>query len=101
MDVALLQEYLEPVKVYEKRPLIPRGAGNQQCRVPDEVRMCLYAIQRGVCPGCGIHLPHYLRLEVDHILAPSDYREHDVKTGGCYVPTATEWRETRGKAGFG
>ena len=30
MDVALLQEYLEPVEVYEKQPPRRRGAGNQR-----------------------------------------------------------------------
>ena len=47
MDVALLQEYLEPVEVYEKRPPRRRTAGNQRCQVPEEVRVCLYAVQRG------------------------------------------------------
>ena len=29
-------------------------------------------MQHGICPGCGIYLPHYLRLEVDHIVALAD-----------------------------
>ena len=47
MDVALLQEYLEPVEVYEKRPPRRRGAGNRRREVSEEVRVCLYAVQRG------------------------------------------------------
>ena len=50
MDVALLQEYLEPVEVYEKRPARRRGDGNRRQNVPESVRMALYSVQRGVCP---------------------------------------------------
>ncbi len=55
MDVALLQEYLEPVEVYEKRPPRRRRGGSDRRDVPDEDRMGLYAVQQGVCPGCGFH----------------------------------------------
>ena len=30
--------------------------------------MALFAVQRGVCPGCGIYQPHFLRFEADHIV---------------------------------
>ena len=60
MDVALLQEYLEPEEVYEKRPARRRGVGNRRQSVSESVRMALYAVQRGVCPGCGFHQPHHL-----------------------------------------
>ena len=100
MDVALLQEYLEPVEVYEKRPPRSRGAGNRRRQVPDEVRMCLYAVQRGVCPGCGIHLPHYLRFEVDHILALSDDGEHQVRNWQLLCPYCNRVKGTQGKGGF-
>ena len=53
MDVALLQEYLEPVEVYEKRPARRRRVGDQRQNVPESIRIALYAAQRGVCPGCG------------------------------------------------
>ena len=53
MDVALLQEYLEPVEAYEKRPARRRGDGHRRENVPEAVRMALYSVQRGVCPGCG------------------------------------------------
>ena len=72
MDVALLQEYLERVEVYEKRPARRRRVGNQRQNVPELMRIALYAAQRGVCPGCGFYQPHHLRFEVDHIVALSD-----------------------------
>ena len=34
--------------------------------------MALYAVQRGVCPGCGFYQPHYMRFEADHIVALAD-----------------------------
>lgn len=72
MEVALVQEYLEPAEVYEKRPQRRRGSGSAREPVSDSVRMALYAVQRGVCPGCGFYLPHYLRFDVDHIVALAD-----------------------------
>ena len=72
MDVALIQEYLEPEEVYEKKPARKRGAEPRRESVPDPVRIALYTVQRGVCPGCGFHMPHYLRFEVDHIIALAD-----------------------------
>ena len=74
MDVALLQEYLEPVEVYKKRPARRCRVGNQRQNVPESMRMALYAAQRGVCPGCGFHQPRHLRFEVDHIVGLSDDR---------------------------
>ncbi len=79
MDVALLREYLEPVEIYEERPARRRRVGSDRCSVPDRVRMGLYAVQRGICPGCGFHQPHHLRFEIDHILVLSDDGEHQVK----------------------
>ena len=52
MDVALVQEYLEPEEIYEKRPLRGRRSGPGRERAPESVRMALYAVQRGICPGC-------------------------------------------------
>ena len=37
-------------------------------RAPESVRKAPFAVQRGVCPGCGIYLPHLLRFEVDRIV---------------------------------
>lgn len=36
------------------------------------MRIALYAVQRDICSGCGIYQPHYLRFEVDHIVALAD-----------------------------
>ena len=72
MDLALVQEYLEPQEVYEKRPPRRRGSSPRRDNVPDSVRMALYAVQRGICPGCGFYQPHYLRFEADHIVALVD-----------------------------
>ena len=41
MDLALVQEYLEPQEVYEKRPPRKRGAESRRESVPDSVRMAL------------------------------------------------------------
>ena len=79
MDLALVQEYLEPQEVYEKRPPRKRGSGSRRDHVPDSVRMALYAVQQGLCPGCGFYLPHYLRFEVDHIIALADDGETEVR----------------------
>ena len=100
MDVALLREYLEPVEVYEKRPPRRRAAGNQRREVSEEVQICLYAFQGGVCPGCGIHLPHYLRFELDHILALSDDGEHEVRNWQLLCPYCNRVKGTQGQRGF-
>ena len=55
MDVALLQDYLEPGEVYEKRLARRRRVGNQRQNVPESMRIALCAAQRGVCPSCGFH----------------------------------------------
>ena len=100
MDVTLLQECLEPVEVCEKRPPRRRAAGNRRREVSEEARVCLYAVQRGVCPGCGIHLPHYLRFEVDHILALSDDGEHKVQNWQLLCSYCNRVKGTQGRDGF-
>lgn len=100
MDVELLRKYLEPAEVYEKRPPRRRGAGNQRRQVPDEVRICLYTVQRGVCPACGIHLPHYLRFEVDHILALSEDGEDQVWNWQLLCSYCNRVKGTQGQDGF-
>ena len=47
MDLALLQEYLEPVEVYEKQPARRRRSGSDRRSVTEEVRMGLYAVAAG------------------------------------------------------
>ena len=100
MDVALLQEYLEPVEVYEKRPARRRRVGDQRQNVPESMRIALYAAQRGVCPGCGFHQPHHLRFEVDHIVALSDDGEHEVPNLQLLCPYCNRVKGTQGSQGF-
>ena len=100
MDVALLREYLEPVEVYEKRPARRRGDGNQRQNVPESVRMALYSVQRGVCPGCGFHQPHHLRFEVDHIVALSDDGEDETRNLQLLCPCCNRVKGMQGSHGF-
>ena len=100
MDVALLQEYLEPVEVYEKRPARRRRVGDQRQNVPESMRIALYAAQRGVCPGCGFHQPHHLRFEVDHIVALSDDGEHEVPNLQLLCPYCNRVKGTQGSPGI-
>ena len=72
MDLALVQEYLEPREIYEKRPPRRRRDSHHREHVPDSIRIALYAVQRGICPGCGFYQPHFLRFEADHIVALAD-----------------------------
>ena len=99
MDVALLQEYLEPTEVYEKRPARRRTESDRR-NVPEEVRMGLYAVQRGVCPGCGFHQPHHRRFDVDHIVALSDDGEDRVFNLQLLCTYCNRTKATRGSHGF-
>ena len=100
MDVALLREYLEPMEEYEKRPARRRGDGNRRQNVPESVRMALYSVQRGVCPGCGFHQPHHLRFEVDHIVALSDDGEHEARNLQLLCSYCNRVKGTQGSHGF-
>ena len=99
MDAALVREVLEPVKVYEKRPPRRRRSGATRERVPEPVRMGLYSVQRGVCPGCGFYLPHYLRFEADHILALADDGETEVRNLQLLCSYCNRIKGTKGKDG--
>ena len=100
MDVALLQEYLEPVEVYEKRPPRRRRGGSDRRDVPDEDRMGLYAVQQGVCPGCGFHQPHYRRFDADHIVALTDDGKDEVHNLQLLCSYCNRTKGTRGSHGF-
>ena len=100
MDVALLREYLEPVEVYEKRPARRRRDGSGRRNVPDRVRMGLYAVQRGICPGCGFHQPHHLRFEIDHVLALSDGGGHQARNWQLLCGYCNRVKATQGPEGF-
>ena len=100
MELALVREYLEPEEVYEKRPPRGRRSALGRERAPDSVRRDLFAVQRGFCPGCGIYLPHYLRFEVDHIVALADdgrTEERNLQLLCCYCNRA---KGTKGKDGY-
>jgi hypothetical protein len=100
MDLALVREYLEPVEVYEKRPPRGRRSGPGRERAPESVRMVLYAVQRGVYPGCGIYLPHYLRFEVDHIVALADDGETEERNLQLLCGYCNRVKGARGKDGY-
>ena len=100
MDVALLRECLEPVEAYEKRPARRRGDGNRRQSVPESVRMALYSVQRGVCPGCGFHQPHHLRFEIDHVVALSDDGEHETRNLQLLCGYCNRVKGTQGSHGF-
>ena len=99
MDIALVKEYLEPTEVYEKRPPRRRGSGPGRERVSDSVRMALYAVQRGVCPGCGFYLPHYLRFDVDHIVALADDGKTEERNLQLLCGYCNRVKGTKGKDG--
>ena len=69
-DKAQLREYLEIQEVYEKRPLRRRAGGDEE-EGPESVRKALFAVQRGLCPGCGFSLPHFLRCDLDCVVTLS------------------------------
>ena len=62
--------------------------------------MVLYAVQRGVCPGCGIYLPHYLRFEVDHIVALADDGETEERNLQLLCGYCNRVKGARGKDGY-
>ena len=100
MDLALVREYLEPTEVYEKRPTRGRRSEPVRERAPEPVRMALCAVQRGVCPGCGIYLPHFLRFEVDHIVALADDGETEERNLQLLCGYCNRVKGTRGKDGY-
>ena len=100
MDVELLREYQEPAEEYEKRPPRRRNAQGRRLNVPEPERIALYAVQRGVCPGCGFHQPHHLRFEVDHILALSDDGNHQVRNWQLLCSYCNRVKGTQGSEGF-
>ena len=101
MDLALVREYLEPEKVYEKRPTWGRRSGAGRERAPESVRMALFAVQRGICPGCGIYLPHYLRFEADHIVVLADDGETEERNLQLLCSYCNRVKGTRGSTGTG
>ena len=100
MESALVREYLEPEEVYEKRPPRDRRAGPGRERAAESVRRALFAAQRGSCPGCGIYLPHYLRFEVDHIVALADDGRTEEQNLQLLCSYCNRIKGTKGKDGY-
>ena len=100
MDTALVREYLEPQEVYEKRPPRRRRSEPGRERVVESVKMGLFAVQRGVCPGCGIYLPHYLRFEVDHVVALADDGRTEVRNLQLLCSYCNRIKGTQGENGY-
>ena len=100
MDQALVQEYLEPEEMYEKRTPRGRRSGPVRERAPESVRKSLFAVQRGICPGCGIYLPHYLRFEVDHIVALADDGRTEQRNLQLLCGYCNRVKGTKGKDGY-
>ena len=100
MDLALARERLEPEEVYEKRPPWGRRSGEGRERAPEPVRRDLFAVQRGFCPGCGIYLPHYLRFEVDHIVALTYDGTTEQRNLQLLCSYCNRVKGTRGKDGY-
>ena len=100
MEWALVREYLEPEEVYEKRPPRGRRAGPSRERAAESVRRALFAVQRGTCPGCGIYLPHYLRFEVDHIVALADDGRTEEQNLQLLCSYCNRIKGTKGKDGY-
>ena len=100
MDLALVQEYLEPEEMYEKRTPRGRRSDPGRERAPESVRKSLFAVQRGICPGCGIYLPHYLRFEVDHIVALADDGTTEQRNLQLLCGYCNRVKGTKGKDGY-
>ena len=79
---------------------VSRGHYIYRESVPESVRMALYSVQWGVCPGCGFHQPHNLRFEIDHIVALSDDGEHETRNLQLLCPYCNRVKGTQGSHGF-
>ena len=77
-----------------------RLGGGHRRNVPDEIQMALYAVQRGICPGCGFHQPHYLRFEADHIVALADDGQTERRNLQLLCPYCNRVKGTAGSHGF-
>ena len=100
LDLALVREYLEPEEVYKKKPPPKRREDTRRSHVPDSVRIALYTVQQGYCPGCGFYQPHHLRFEVDHIVALADDGKTERRNLQLLCPYCNRVKGTRGSHGF-
>ena len=99
-NTTLVREYLEPEEVYEKRPPRGRRLGPARERAPESVRSDLFAVQRGISPRCGIYLPHYLRFEVDHIVALAEDGTPEQRNLQLLCSYCNRAKGTKGKDGY-
>ena len=99
-DRALLREYLEPHEVYEKRPLRRRRSGPGTEKGTESLRMSLFAVQRGICPGCGFSLPHFLRCDVDYTVALADDGRTEVKNPKLLCDFCRSVKDAKEKDGY-
>ena len=98
--MAQLREYLEFQDMYEKRPPRLRSADPDGEGVSESLRMTLFVVQRGICPGCGFSLPHFLRCDLDYIIELSDgggTKENNLK---LLCDFCHRVKDTRGKNGY-
>ena len=100
MDLALVREYLEPEEVYEKRQPRGRRSGPGRERALEPVRRALFAVQEGICPGCGIYQPHHLRFEVDHIVALADNGRTEERNLQLLCGYCNRVKGTKGSDGY-
>ena len=100
MELELVREYLEPEEAYEKRPPRGRRSGPGRERAAESVRRDLFGVQKGVCPGCGIYLPHYLRFEVDHIVALVDDGTTEQRNLQLLCGYCNRVKGTKGQGGY-
>ena len=97
--MAQLREYLEPQDMYEKRPPRLRSADPHDEGVSESLRMTLFAVQRGICPGCGFSLPNFLRCDLDCIVELSDGGGTKGKNLKLLCDFCHRVKDTRGKNG--
>ena len=57
-------------------------------------------MQRGVCPGCGIYQPHYLRFDVDQIVALADDGTTEERNLQLLCSYCNRAKGTKGKDGY-
>ena len=57
-------------------------------------------MRRGISPGCGIYLPHYLRFDVDHIVALADDGETEMRNLQLLCGYCNRIKGTKGADGY-
>ena len=99
LDLLLLESWVEVAEVYVKRPPRRRGSGRSRAHLSEQLRTALFSVQRGLCPGCGIYLPHHLRFDLDHVLALADDGEDVVENLQLLCGYCNRVKGSRGSGG--